>query len=125
MSYGDSQKGTKKALKLALFGTNWHQFLALCENVRMGMGNSLAKEPLHTGNNPRSPMHPRSFAIVASQYGRVGTLSNQFGELLVVAVVPDAVVIALVGHESSAMSHRYTHIGKEALSRAAKTFPAI
>jgi hypothetical protein len=70
-------------------------------------------------------MHPRSFAIVASQYGRVGTLSNQFGELLVVAVVPDAVVIALVGHESSVMSHRYTHIGKEALSRAAKTFPAI
>ena len=29
--------------------------------------------------------------------------------------VPDAVVMALVGHESSAMSHRYTHVGKEAL----------
>ena len=34
------------------------------------------------------------------------------------AGVPDSVVQALVGHESAAMSHRYTHIGKEALSRA-------
>jgi hypothetical protein len=32
-------------------------------------------------------------------------------------------VMALVGHESSAMSHRYTHVGKEALSRAAATLP--
>jgi hypothetical protein len=63
--------------------------------------------------------------IVASQYGRVGTLSNQFGELLVAAGVPDAVVMALVGHESAAMSHRYTHVGKEALSRAAKSLPEI
>jgi integrase len=95
----------------------------------------------------------------------VGTLSNQFSELLVEcglrepqshksrgigregkrtgldlsfhslrhtavsllkdAGVPDAVVMALVGHESTAMSHRYTHVGKEALSRAAKTLPAI
>ncbi len=29
--------------------------------------------------------------------------------------VPDAVVQALVGHESAAMSHRYTHVGREAL----------
>jgi integrase len=29
------------------------------------------------------------------------------------------------GQESTAMSHRYTHVGKEALSRAAATFPAI
>ena len=39
--------------------------------------------------------------------------------LLKDAGVPDAVVMALVGHESAAMSHRYTHVGKEALSRAA------
>jgi integrase len=36
--------------------------------------------------------------------------------LLKDAGVPDAVVMALVGHESAAMSHRYTHVGKEALS---------
>jgi hypothetical protein len=29
------------------------------------------------------------------------------------------------GHESSAMSHRYTHVGKDALSRAAATLPEI
>ncbi len=45
--------------------------------------------------------------------------------LLKDAGVPDAVVMALVGHYSAAMSHRYTHVGKEALARAAKTLPAI
>jgi len=45
--------------------------------------------------------------------------------LLKYAGVPDAVVTALVGHESSAMSHRYTHVGKEALARAAKTLSEI
>ena len=43
--------------------------------------------------------------------------------LLKEAGVPDAVVMALVGHESAAMSHRYTHVGKEALSKAAKSCP--
>jgi integrase len=120
---------------------------------------------LASGDNPRSPVHPRAFETVAAQNGRVGTLSNQFGELLVTcglrepqshksrgigrggkragldlsfhslrhtavsllkdAGVPDAVVMALVGHESTAMSHRYTHVGKEALARAAKTLPEI
>ena len=41
------------------------------------------------------------------------------------AGVPDAVVMALVGHESTAMSHRYTHVGKDALAKAAKTLPEI
>jgi integrase len=45
--------------------------------------------------------------------------------LLKDAGVPDAVVMALVGHASAAMSHRYTHVGKEALARAAKTLPEI
>jgi integrase len=116
-------------------------------------------------DNPRGPVHPRSFGIVNAQDGRVGTLSNQFSDLLVAAGlrparnhqgrgigrdgkregldtsfhslrhtavsllkdagVPDAVVMALVGHESAAMSHRYTHVGKEALARAAKTFPEV
>jgi integrase len=36
-----------------------------------------------TSDNPRSPVHPRSYAIIHAQNGRVGTLSNQFTELLV------------------------------------------
>jgi hypothetical protein len=39
--------------------------------------------------------------------------------------IPDAVVMALVGHESTAMNHRYTHVGKEALAKAEKTLPEI
>ena len=118
-----------------------------------------------TGDNPKAPVHPRAYAIIHAQNGRVGTLSNQFTELLVAAGfreprdhqsrgigrggkrvgmdtsfhslrhtavsllkdagIPDAVVMALVGHESAAMSHRYTHVGKEALSRAAQSLPEI
>jgi site-specific recombinase XerD len=43
--------------------------------------------------------------------------------LLKDAGVLDAVVTALVGHESAAMSARYTYVGKEALSKAAKSLP--
>jgi integrase len=117
------------------------------------------------GDNPRSPVHPRSYAIIHAQNGRVGTLSNQFTELLVSAGlreprdhqgrgigrggkrtgmdtsfhslrhtavsllkdagIPDAVVMALVGHESAAMSQRYTHVGKESLTRAAGSLPEL
>ena len=120
---------------------------------------------LEIEDNPRGPVHPNAFEILRAQNGRVGTLSNQFSELLVDAGlreprnhksrgigrggkrggidlsfhslrhtavsllkdagVPDAVVQALVGHESAAMSARYTHVGKEALTRAAKTLPEL
>ena len=45
--------------------------------------------------------------------------------LLKDAGVPDSVVMALVGHESTAMSHCYTHVGKEALSRATQSLPVL
>ena len=37
---------------------------------------------METGDNPRSPVHPRAFEIVSTQNGRTGTLSNQFADLL-------------------------------------------
>ncbi len=120
---------------------------------------------LPAGDNPRAPVHPRAYATVSAQFERVGTLSNQFSDLLVAcglrgpqphrsrgigrkgkrrgadlsfhslrhtavsllkdAGVPDAVVMALVGHESAAMSARYTHVGREALAKATKTLPDI
>jgi integrase len=119
---------------------------------------------LASGDNPKVPVHPRSFQILHSQ-GRVGTLSNQFTDLLVAAGlrqsrdhqgrgigrsgkrtgmdisfhslrhtavsllkdagIPDAVVMALVGHESTAMSHRYTHVGKVSLAKAAAALPEL
>jgi hypothetical protein len=33
----------------------------------------------------------------------------------------DAVVMALVGHESAAMSQRYTHVGKESLNKSSSS----
>jgi integrase len=45
--------------------------------------------------------------------------------LLKDAGVPDAVVMELVGHTSAAMSQRYTHVGREALSRAAAALPEV
>jgi integrase len=45
--------------------------------------------------------------------------------LLKDAGIPDAVVMALVGHESAAMSQRYTHVGKESLTKAAAALPEL
>ena len=45
--------------------------------------------------------------------------------LLKNAGVPDAVVMALVGHSSAAMSRHYTHVGKEALAKAARSLREI
>jgi integrase len=45
--------------------------------------------------------------------------------LLKDAGIPDAVVMAMIGHSSASMSHRYTHVGKEALSKAAATLPQL
>lgn len=45
--------------------------------------------------------------------------------LLKEAGIPDAAIMALVGHDSVAMSQHYTHIGREALEKAADAFPDI
>jgi integrase len=45
--------------------------------------------------------------------------------LLKDAGIPDSVVMALVGHDTVAMSQRYTHVGKEALTNAAAKLPDL
>ncbi len=45
--------------------------------------------------------------------------------LLKDAGIPDSVVMALVGHDSAAMSRHYTHVGKESLARATDSLPEI
>ena len=45
--------------------------------------------------------------------------------LLKDAGIPDSVVMALIGHDTVAMSQRYTHVGNEALTKAAATFPEL
>jgi len=41
------------------------------------------------------------------------------------AGVPDATVMALVGHETLAMSSHYTHVGKESLESAVSSLPSF
>jgi integrase len=41
------------------------------------------------------------------------------------AGVPEAVVMELVGHDSEQMSAHYTHVGREALEKAAATLPKV
>jgi hypothetical protein len=39
--------------------------------------------------------------------------------------VPHAVVMELIGHDSDAVSAQYTHIGDEALQKAAAALPGL
>jgi integrase len=41
------------------------------------------------------------------------------------AGIPDSVVMAFVGHDSVAMSARYTSVGKESLAKAQEAMPAL
>jgi integrase len=45
--------------------------------------------------------------------------------LLKEAGVPSAVVMELVGHDSEQISEHYTHVGYEALRKAAETLPDV
>jgi site-specific recombinase XerD len=45
--------------------------------------------------------------------------------LLKEAGIPDAAIMALIGHDTVAMSQHYTHVGREALEKAANAFPDI
>jgi integrase len=116
-------------------------------------------------DNPKAPLHPRSFATLQRQKGRAGNLSNQFAALLADvglreasdrvgagkgrntrraknelsfhclrhtavtllkdAGIPEAVVMELVGHDSKQMSAHYTHVGQEALKKAAAALPEV
>ena len=41
------------------------------------------------------------------------------------AGIPEAVVMELVGHDSEQMSQHYTHVGAEALRKAAAALPKL
>ena len=58
------------------------------------------------------------------QYG-YHSLRHTFVTLQKEAGTPQAVVQEIVGHNTDAMSKRYTHIGDEALKRAAQQIPMI
>jgi integrase len=103
--------------------------IVTAQNGRTGtLSNQFAELLVDCGL--RGPQPHRSKGVGRSGK-RVGielsfhSLRHTAVSLLKDAGVPDAVVMALVGHESAAMSHRYTHVGKEPLSRATKTLPEL
>lgn len=53
--------------------------------------------------------------------GRIGTAVT----LLKDAGIPEAVVMEMIGHDSEQMSAHYTHVGREALEKAAAALPEI
>jgi integrase len=120
---------------------------------------------LRGSDDPKAPVHPRSFATLQRQKGRTGNLSNQFADLLALvglreandrvgtgkgrsarrtsnelsfhsirhtavsllkdAGIPEAVVMEMIGHDSESMSAHYTHVGQEALEKAAAALPVL
>lgn len=127
---------------------------------------------LADSDDPAAPLHPRAYKKLRQQKGpgRVGALSQDFGDLLAAAGlrthryekyrssrgsgrgrgvrrihsgisfhslrhtavsllkdagIPEAVVMELVGHDSRQMSALYTHVGREALEKAAAALPEI
>ena len=139
---------TKKKITVPLAG-------ALREHLLMLSAPDKLNAPVHpeahrivTSQNGRVGTLSNAFADLLAQAGlRVPRTSESTGKgrsnrrrgmdisfhslrhtsvsLLKDAGIPDAVVMAMVGHSSASMSHRYTHVGKEALSKAAASLPQL
>lgn len=139
---------TKKKITVPLAG-------ALREHLLMLSAPDKLNAPVHpeahrivTSQNGRVGTLSNAFADLLAQAGlRVPRTSESTGKgrsnrrrgmdisfhslrhtsvsLLKDAGIPDAVVMAMVGHSSASMSHRYTHVGKEALSKAPASLPQL
>ncbi len=59
------------------------------------------------------------------QYLSFHSIRHTSVTLLKEAGIPDAAIMALVGHDSVAMSQHYTHVGRESLEKAANALPDI
>jgi integrase len=73
------------------------------------------REPGNAATGGRKSTNPLSFH----------SLRHTAVSLLKDAGIPQAVVQELIGHSSAAMSARYTHVGDEALRKAAASLPTI
>jgi integrase len=74
---------------------------------------------------PHRRTHGRGRGARREQAGNLSfhCLRHTSVTLLKEAGVPDAAIMALVGHDSVAMSQHYTHIGRDALEKAANALP--
>lgn len=83
--------------------------------AQAGLRSSVSHEKTGKGRSTRHSVGSKSFH----------SLRHTAVSLLKDAGIPDAVIMAVVGHQSAAMSQHYTHVGKEALSKAVKALPKV
>lgn len=81
----------------------------------VGLREPLNRRSTEKGRNARRARNELSFHC----------LRHTAVSLLKDAGIPEAVVIKLVGHDSAQMSAHYTHVGNEALEKAAAALPQI
>jgi integrase len=94
-------------------GTLSNQFAALLAQV----GLRAARSHVTKGKGRGGMREGNDIGFHAIRHTSVSLLKD--------ARVPDAVVMELVGHGSAAMSQHYTHVGSEALTKAANALPKI
>ena len=90
-----------------------NQFVDLLSQV--GLREKRSHERTGRGNGTRRKQSEISFHCF--RYTAVSLLKD--------AGVPEAVVMEMVGHDSEQVSAHYTHVGREALEKAAAALPQI
>ena len=76
---------------------------------------------------PHRAAHGRGRGARREQSGNLSfhCLRHSTVSMLKEVGIPDAAIMALVGHDSVAMSQHYTHVGKDALEKAANALPDL
>lgn len=96
-------------------GTLSNQFSAILVAAGLRDKASLSKKGSGKGRGAKRASNEVSFH----------SLRHTAVSLLKEAGVPQAVVMEMIGHDSVAMSQHYTHVGKEALEKAAAVMPDL
>ncbi|HWL54346.1 MAG TPA: site-specific integrase [Chthoniobacteraceae bacterium] len=82
-----------------------------------GLREKSTKQKLEGGRGRSAPRKSRGLSFHCLRHTAVTMLKE--------AGIPAAVVMELVGHDSKAVSQHYTHVGSEALRKAAEAFPEL
>lgn len=96
-------------------GTLSNQFSAILVRAGLRGASSLSKQGTGKGREAKRELNELSFH----------SLRHTAVTMLKEAGIPQAVVQELIGHDSEQMSEHYTHVGSEALKKAADSLPDV
>ena len=96
-------------------GTLSNQFTAIL--VAAGLRDASALSKKRTGKGHGTPRRQSGLSFHSLRHTAV-TLLKEAG-------IPAAVVMEMIGHDSEQMSQHYTHVGREALAKAALALPDL